>query len=160
VTPENDRVWSRRSLYRSQDRLLPQQSPCLVVKTLISVAGSPTAGGRRRKVRTMEKIVAFAPMPNPIDTITAKTKPGDLENRRNAKTRSRSQDVMESSVEVGTQMSGQLFPHSLRPTNPTLLSSLACPPAESSSPKNACSPGRSIIAFHLGSAEIEMRSSR
>jgi hypothetical protein len=44
----------------------------------MSVDGSPTAGGRRRNVLTMEKIVAFAAMPSPIEITTAKTRPGDL----------------------------------------------------------------------------------
>jgi hypothetical protein len=32
----------------------------------------------------MEKMVALAPTPNPMDTITATQSPGDLENRRKA----------------------------------------------------------------------------
>lgn len=65
-------------------------------------------------MRTMAKMVAFAPMPNPIETITAKTNPGDLQNRRNAKTRSRRQGAMEPSAEVATQTSSPLFPDCLK----------------------------------------------
>ena len=41
-----------------------------------SVAGSPTGAGLRMNLLTMEKMVAFAAMPSPMERTMTKTRPG------------------------------------------------------------------------------------
>ena len=47
-----------------------------------SVAGSPTGAGLRMNLLTMEKMVALAAMPSPMERTTMKTRPGKRERRR------------------------------------------------------------------------------
>ena len=50
-----------------QEKLLQQRSPRSVVWRLMSVAGSPTGAGLRTNLLIMEKMVALAPMPRPME---------------------------------------------------------------------------------------------
>ena len=72
---------ARRSVKSGPEKAL-QHSSRSVVCTVRSVQGLPTGAGRRTNRLTMEKMVAFAAMPRPIETTTARTKPGELARRR------------------------------------------------------------------------------
>jgi hypothetical protein len=60
----------------------------------MSAEGSPTGAGRSTNLLTMEKMVALAAMPRPMETMTARTIPGDLDSRRNVYARSYRQPPM------------------------------------------------------------------
>src|SRR5580700_10877717 len=77
----------------------------------MSAEGSPTGAGRRINLLTIEKMVALAAMPRPIETMTASTKPGDLASRRNMYARScRQAATMFSPLVATTWQRGPLFP--------------------------------------------------